>query len=58
VSSVRGFNFMRVGDYKSMEKYFKSIRVKGVRDYGLRVSIISFKGYDCKDYGLEELVMV
>jgi len=49
---------MRVGDYKSMEKYFKSIRVKGVRDYGLRVSIISFKGYDCKDYGLEELVMV
>jgi hypothetical protein len=32
-----------------MEKYFKSIMVKGVRDYGLRVGIISFKGYDYKD---------
>jgi hypothetical protein len=41
-----------------MGKYFKSIRVKWVRDYGLRVSIISFKGYDCKDYGLEYLVIV
>jgi hypothetical protein len=37
-----GFNLVVGGDYKSLEKYFKSIRVK-------RVSIISFKGYGCKD---------
>ena len=40
-----GFNLLVGGDYKSLEKYFKSIRVKRVRDYGLRVSIISFKGH-------------
>ena len=41
-----GFRVIRVGGYRSLDKGVKLIRVKVVRDYGLRVSIISFKGFE------------
>ena len=36
--------------YKGFEKVDKLVKVKGVRDYGLRITIISVKGYEL--YGL------